>query len=171
MKFKLLMLSLLSLSIYSAVYSMDLPLSEAQIQQVVERQNQQNAMAKKKVNNERLAKLIGLVTTVGAYKLIPVESFFEKYKEVNPEWARWNRIGNDPISALFMLFCFPLLIAHSLSQPDKFIYRPESIQNTIYALKALKGIGSLYAGYQAYKLVRNKLNAPANVPADNSNKS
>lgn len=150
MKFKLFMLSLLSLSVCSYVSAMDRQaLTEDQIKQVLEYQNRQS-------RNKKLALLAGVATTLGTYNLIPVESFFEKYKEINPEWTRWYETKDNALGA------FTIFVKIFNSEPQKYLLS-EGIQNTIYALKALKAIGSLYAGYKAYKFVKNKLDKPANT--------
>lgn len=150
MNFKLIMLSLLSLSAYSSIYSMDdKALTEKQIQQVIEYQKQQKAIAKKKSDNEFVARGAGMAAIIGTYKLVPIEYFFKKYKVTNPDWEKWNSLNQNPF----------FWITNNILPPNKFVYRPDNIQNTINVFKVM---ASLYAGYKTYKFVKNKLEKQPN---------
>jgi len=137
---KLIMLSLLSLSMYSSVYSMDNQASSSQsltleqINQVknsIKNDNDDN-------NNWRLAVLAGFGACL-ATNVFPIEQlFFERYKSLNPAWEFRQRVG---LTSLLSDIIYGRM-------PEKYIYP------TIFT--KLKFIASLGAAYKAYKLVRSK---------------
>lgn len=123
---KLILLSLFSV-FASSVYAMD-PIK----------------FAKTRVQEDKLALLAGVVTTLATYKIASMDiikaKFAERVKVRNPEFIQW--LCDYHTAATNNIF--------SGSCPEEFLNRTSILK--IYT--ALKVVTSLIAGYKAYKAVK-----------------